>query len=256
MAPVCVASSLSLCALSVFTFTLNVNSLLVYDRQTLLDLRPLSVNLLKPRYIPGQRVCPPLLSGIPPYLLRGAVAPLRRTRRRRRGKRSGRLVRLRACFAASSTASALLGLIDPLLRRFVPWHSWDPIDSCLVPVAGSDEGGSPCPPCFRLSQRGVNLHNLRPLDCAPTTASLPAAPARIGLVNVCSVVHKTFILKDFFMSNKLDFLFITETWLYVGESGTLRELSPSDCSFLDSPRNSRRRGGGLATVYRNKFACK
>lgn len=48
MAPVCVACRLSLSTLLVFVlFVLFVSSLLVYDRQTLLDLRPSAKDLVK-----------------------------------------------------------------------------------------------------------------------------------------------------------------------------------------------------------------
>lgn len=40
-------------------------------------------------------------------------------------------------------------------------------------------------------------------------------PLRMALLNMRSVVNKTFILHDFFISQELDFMFMTETWTKV-----------------------------------------
>lgn len=52
----------------------------------------------------------------------------------------------------------------------------------------------------------------------------------------------------FIRKHDLDFLFISETWLNVGEMSPLIELSPHGCSYW--------RGGGLACVFRNNFKCR
>ncbi|KAL6455414.1 hypothetical protein MHYP_G00361580 [Metynnis hypsauchen] len=77
----------------------------------------------------------------------------------------------------------------------------------------------------------------------------------MALVNARSLANKTFILKDFFMSRGLDFLCVTETWMTVGESSAFCELFPPDCTYFNSPRTSGR-GGGTATVYKERFKCK
>ncbi len=69
-----------------------------------------------------------------------------------------------------------------------------------------------------------------------------------------SVVNKTFILNDFFTSQRLDFLFLTETWINVGDLSPFTELVPPDCD-LSSPRTIGR-GGGLASVFKKKFDCR
>ncbi len=71
----------------------------------------------------------------------------------------------------------------------------------------------------------------------------------MALVNARSLLNKTFILNDFFIQHDLDFLFISETWLNVGETHALIELSPDDCTFFSTPRTTGR-GGGLACVLR------
>ena len=72
----------------------------------------------------------------------------------------------------------------------------------------------------------------------------------MALINARSIANKSFILKDFFTSQGLDVLFITETWVQAGDSSSLTALCPGDCSFFSSPRTSgKKTGGGLVTVF-------
>ncbi|XP_055512319.1 uncharacterized protein LOC129709775 [Leucoraja erinacea] len=253
MAPVCVAcrqllSELCVLFVIVSILTLDVDSLLVYDRQTLLDL--CSVDLAGG----GRGTLPPLLARAPVRLCL-VLAPLpRRKRKRRRGKRGGRLVRLKACLA-SLPVSSWTGIGRSLI---LPRRSLDPDGCCLLPAVGPEELLLPCGPSSpRPRRRGLNLLNLRPLCRAPLTSDAvdQPVPVKIALVNARSLVNKTFILKDFFESRGLDLLCVTETWLGVGESSAFAEMLPLDCCYLNSPRTSGR-GGGLATVFRSHFKCK
>ncbi|MEQ2196079.1 hypothetical protein XENOCAPTIV_023624, partial [Xenoophorus captivus] len=102
------------------------------------------------------------------------------------------------------------GSVPPLCNS----SSLDPI--YLWPVAVVDLDQSSDRPIFlHLCWQGVNLGNLHRLaqtsPASPTTASLDPEYKRIGLVKVISIVNKTFILKDFFMTQDLDFLCLTET---------------------------------------------
>lgn len=85
-------------------------------------------------------------------------------------------------------------------------------------------------------------------------ASSPA-PVRAALVNARSLVNKTFILKELFSEYNLDFLFVTETWLNVGELSPFSELLPPDCTYFNSPRTTGR-GGGLAVIFKEKYNCR
>ena len=132
----------------------------------------------------------------------------------------------------------------------------DPVAACLVPVTGSDDlflPHGPCPPCSRW--HGVDPGNLRPLCRDPLSAACPdpPAPARFGLANARLLANKTFILKDFFTSRGLDFLFVTETWLSAGESCAFTELLPAECRYFNSPRTSGR-GGRIATIFK-RYRC-
>ena len=86
MAPVCQARRQVLYLLCLFLLLLtlvhNINARLVYDRQTLLDLRNAAINFQKSDYCEGGIPFPPDL----PADLRRKLAPLPRRRRyRRRG---------------------------------------------------------------------------------------------------------------------------------------------------------------------------
>ncbi len=76
----------------------------------------------------------------------------------------------------------------------------------------------------------------------------------MALINVRSIMNKTFLLNDFFSSRELDFLFLTETCLQSGEFTPFSELLPPDCVFFSSPRTTGK-GGGLATAFKSVFHC-
>lgn len=266
MAPVCLAGRLTL---AIFVFVLflasvtrTINSLLVYDRQELLKIKT-SVNVLA-SYGRGEQkqFLPPLFADVPAYLFRaGAQLP---RRRRRRGTRSGWLVRIKAWLASSPKVARFPWSLSPeygaCLRRFVSRRALVPVGTWLVPVVGPYEelhavrprlSGLRCP-------GRVNQRNLKPLSRTAHAADIPAvfpASTRCAVVNARSVMNKTFILQDFFTSHALDVLFLTETWINVGESAAFTELLPPDCTFINSPRTSGR-GGGIVTVLKHSLYYK
>lgn len=102
MAPVCLVCRLFLHALLVLllafaTVSMNVNSLLVYDRQTLLDLPHSFENVVSIELEGHKTFCPPLFSGIPAYQCRVATPPVCKTRCRCRGRCGGWLVKGTNC---------------------------------------------------------------------------------------------------------------------------------------------------------------
>ena len=119
----------------------------------------------------------------------------------------------------------------------------------LLPVAapGSTGYSLPCRRPVRIRRRGCIPENLRPVQHASQQTDLSLV--RVALINTRSVVNKTFILNDFFISHSLDFLLLTETWLKPGDNSVFSELLPPSCSFFSSPRASGR-GGGLLLCSR------
>ncbi len=115
----------------------------------------------------------------------------------------------------------------------------------------------------RSDARGVNHLNLRSLHDGNPVKSLVQSslsssvttPVAMALINARSLANKTFILNDLFASHKLDFVFITETWLKAGDMSSLSELSSTGgCSFFSTP-GSIGQGGGLAVLFKEKFKC-
>ncbi|XP_041816954.1 uncharacterized protein LOC121623656 [Chelmon rostratus] len=173
---------------------------------------------------------PPFLASVPHYLRRLPVPPPRKRRHRKRGKRSGVLVRLRVCLAQSSEYDHrhLLRLpreFDGFIVRCSSEVSWL---RSAVPDAGYTHPSRP----WRVSiyRRGSLQENLRPV--ARGSKRTDHTPVRVPLINTRSLTNETFILNDCFSTHVLDFLLLTETW--INPVTTARSLSPPPprCSFL------------------------
>ncbi|XP_049891926.1 uncharacterized protein LOC126384729 isoform X1 [Epinephelus moara] len=258
MAPACAAGRLSALLGLVFAVVFNifcqdVSALLVYDRQALIDIKTSHEKLLMFDYGDRTSSPPPFLASIPAYLCRSPVLWKRCSRRR--GKRGGVLVRIKAYLRAGlgtnphrlsnglSAACWCIGI--RWIRPIVPPHLPGILPHSPVEIPLSRRS--------RVRYGGVNRRNLRALD----RAALPGPEEKdlhLALFNARSIANKTFLLNDFFVSRKLDFMFLTETWLHVGESTPLSELLPPGCLFLSSPRLTGR-GGGLASVFKSSFQC-
>lgn len=81
------------------------------------------------------------------------------------------------------------------------------------------------------------------------------ASTKCALVNARSIGTKTVTLRDFFLSQALDIMFIMETWTTAGESAVFTELLPTNCCFLNVPRTTGREGG-VAVVFKDNMDIK
>ena len=83
----------------------------------------------------------------------------------------------------------------------------------------------------------------------------PTDSLKMALLNVRSLSNKTFIVNDIIRSYGLDCILLTETWL--DETGTkeLIEASPSQFSFSQCNRPSKK-GGGIAAIFSDILSCK
>ncbi len=106
----------------------------------------------------------------------------------------------------------------------------------------------------RVCTRGIELRNLRSVRCERQMIK-ENATMQMALLNVRSVGNKTFMLNDFIMNNKLDFLFLLETWLKVGDLTPMAELLPRGYSYYNSPRLTGR-GGGLMSIFKDEIGCR
>jgi hypothetical protein len=91
---------------------------------------------------------------------------------------------------------------------------------------------------------------------APThEASNPAMHLKCGLINARSICNKCDEIVEHITSNKLDVLFLTETWLTgnaISDNAILTNCSPTHYLTLNHPRTDRR-GGGIAVLYRKSI---
>ena len=75
-------------------------------------------------------------------------------------------------------------------------------------------------------------------------------------MNARSCRNKPEEINDLITHNKLDVLLITETWLYKeGDEPIIASLCPPGFKFKPCPRENRR-GGGIATIYRESLETK
>ena len=72
----------------------------------------------------------------------------------------------------------------------------------------------------------------------------------LAVLNVRSLLNKTFIINDLILDNKLDCLLLVETWLGTDGPVTLTEASPPGFNFLFSTRGGKK-GGGTASLFKN-----
>lgn len=195
-APVCKACRPSLPTLCLFLLLLslvlpNVNSLLVYDRRTLLDLNISAKDLAK-YDCNGHKTLPSVLLEIPVYLRRASVPLPWPKCHCRPGKRRGYLVQLKAGLVRSSVPPQTGYGVVPLL--FVSRRLLEPVSACLVPALVHEVFQPRCPCSPRPRWHGVNHCNQvsRTAD-----VSDPPAPARCGqrLVITEQICHpKVFVL--------------------------------------------------------------
>ncbi len=77
----------------------------------------------------------------------------------------------------------------------------------------------------------------------------------MALLNVRSLSNKTFIINYLILDNKIDCMFLTETWLSTDGPATLLEASSTNYNFSFSSRCGKR-GGGTATILSAPFSFK
>lgn len=114
-------------------------------------------------------------------------------------------------------------------RSFYKDAQFTSLANDVIPVISSCRPSSK--PVAKL--RSVNLLNLCSIKISSPNHEIAESQAlRMALINARSLSNKSFILNDFFTTNSLDFLFVTETWLKPDEFSSLGELSPRIVPFL------------------------
>ncbi len=263
MVPVYLAYRLLLSCLLVWLSALSLNccTLLVYDRQALLNIRNSVVDILTNSHTSDvdcsffDNTNESFRIVIPDCIHRWSLNIPRRKRRRKQGNRGGYIVKLKTHLRAGF-------LSDPSYESFyggsATWRPLDLIYRWLRPVLPLHPS-----PVSRASLHQIGLSsrrrrithgNLRSLKRASTSPVIISSP-KTTLLNARYLANNTFLLNDFYSSHNLDFTFITESWIKVGDLTPFADLIPTDCTFSNSPRPSRR-GGGIVTILKNSLSAR
>jgi hypothetical protein len=117
-----------------------------------------------------------------------------------------------------------------------------------------------------LPARGVDLSNLTSVTIYDPEEAFPCLDApdvdgslRVGSFNARSVksndmAKKRCEIATFISDNKLDFLFVTETWFSdTGDEAKVEELAPPGYFVNSFPRPSGLKGGGIAVIAKNVY---
>nr|ROL46435.1 hypothetical protein DPX16_21619 [Anabarilius grahami] len=210
----------------------------IYDRTQLLKIQATVEAAFKNDFKGSGFIPPHLLENVPVYLCCSSPGVHRRRRGRKRGKRGGIIVKLKQA-SGGRELGAVIRLCSRLAvnegdnrkidRRFTKGRcGW------IHPIlpkgpAVSRTGWS------RVCTRGIDLWNLRSIRCERQLIKEDAS-FQMALLNVHSVGNKTFMVNDFISNNKLDLLFLSETWLKVGDLTPMTELLPQGYAYFNSPR--------------------
>ena len=104
-------------------------------------------------------------------------------------------------------------------------------------------------------QTGVNLDNLISVERV-NTAPRRTRDLQFTLVNPCSVPNKTADISDYVVTNDIDVVLMTETWLTSCDAVKRAKLTPGGFNLKDNPRPSGRTGGGVGVLFKTGIRCK
>ncbi|KAM4706966.1 uncharacterized protein O3C94_001976 [Discoglossus pictus] len=134
--------------------------------------------------------------------------------------------------------------------------------SLLILLAAGDISPNPGPssiPTFyqsRSAHRATNTrhpHNLIPIICQKSST----LPFSCALWNARSVCNKLTYIHDLFISNSLNLLALTETWLSPSDTASTAALSYGGLHFSHTPRPGNKQGGGVGILLSSRcsFNC-
>ena len=101
--------------------------------------------------------------------------------------------------------------------------------------------------------------NLNNLTCIPFRAHSPVErhhhKLNLGLFNIRSLLNKPSSVNDLICEEKLDIIFLTETWLGTDGQVPLAAACPPNYQFIQSIREGKK-GGGLANIFSDTLKFK
>ena len=130
-----------------------------------------------------------------------------------------------------------------------------PMAATAAATENDDDVFSFCDARTGVHQTGVNLDNLIRVERV-NTASRRTRDLQFALINPCSVRNKTADISDYVVTNDIDVVLMTETWLTSGDAVKRAELMPGGFNLKDNPRPSCRTGGGVGVRFKTGIQCK
>ena len=85
------------------------------------------------------------------------------------------------------------------------------------------------------------------------TKNAPISNLTVSYLNAGSIKNKTFGIRDYIISEDIDIMALTETWLYADEeesSTYINEITPPGYAIKEVARQDGRIGGGVAIIYK------
>ncbi|XP_073417739.1 uncharacterized protein [Dendrobates tinctorius] len=123
----------------------------------------------------------------------------------------------------------------------------------LLLIVAGDISPNPGPPStsIRFSPPAAysNPANLINIQCMPSPLTFQCA-----LWNARSVCNKLTYIHDLFLSNSLNLLAITETWIHHSDTTAAAALSFGGLKFSHTPRPENRQGGGVGLLLSSQCA--
>ena len=104
------------------------------------------------------------------------------------------------------------------------------------------------------SSGSANLANLTYIPCRGYS-TVECQKINLGLFNIRSLLNKASSVNDIICEEKLDIIFLTETWLGTDGAVALGVACPPNYNFIQSVREGKG-GGGLAYIFSDIFKFK
>ena len=97
---------------------------------------------------------------------------------------------------------------------------------------------------------GVNLDNLIRVERVNTTPAGQGTCISPLLIHVLSGIRQRTSVTMYVVTNDIDVVLMTQTWLASGDAVILAELTPGGFNLKDNPRPSGRTGGGVGVLFK------
>ena len=118
-------------------------------------------------------------------------------------------------------------------------------------TGGGDHNVLPCQIPVVVSERKTKHHPSLAHTGHNNLTEIPRSGQFLNIWswNARSVRNKTGYVTEFIRESNIDIFFLQETWLWNEEEAVIAELTPIGYSYLNFPRDSVNRGGGIGILF-------